>query len=165
MEIPKELSPLIKKALSRLALGDLTEGEMLLYLTDPRRKACGFSEELAADAVELLVREGFLDDVRVLRLVLKKTADRSFGPRRVREELVRRRFTKRHIDAALRRPVDYKARATRKIVSDASFTKLLDTPATRKKLADRLVRLGYDYTTAFDAIAAAQREDFSFGKD
>ena len=165
MEIPERLSPLIKKALSRLALGDLTEGEMFLYLTDPRRRSCGFSEDLAKEAVELLVREGFLDDVRVLRLVLKKTADRSFGPRRVREELVRRRFTKRHIEAALRRDVDYKARAVRKILSDASFSRLPDTPETKKKLADRLVRLGYDYTTAFEAIEAARREDSSFGKE
>ena len=162
MEIPKELSPLIKKSLARLALGDLTEEEMFRYLTDPHRKSCGFPEDLAASAVDLLVREGFLDDVRVLKLVLKKTADRSFGPRRVREELVRHRFKKHHIEAVMRRPVDYKARAVRWIRENGAAQALLATPASKKKLADRLVRLGYDYTTAFDAIASVTEDDSSF---
>lgn len=150
----------MKKALWRLSTGDMTSQEMLLYLTDSHRKTY-FSQEVAERCVCLLVQEGFLDDKRYLKDLVRRLDAKGFGPRRLRQELCRHRFPQRFVDAAVSRDLDYTARAARVLAAKAGADELAKTPAGRKKLSDALVRYGYDYSTASAAIARFSREDFS----
>ena len=158
MEIPKDLSESVKRALNRLSIGDLTCGEMQAYLTDRNRKVF-FSAEIAERTVCLLVQEGFLDDKRYLKLFVRRLDEKCCGPRRIRQELVRRRFSAPYVEAALARSVDYSARATRFLEKKTGAKELAKTPAGRKKLQDALVRYGYDYSTALEAVKNFSRED------
>lgn len=159
MEIPKDLAPALKKALSRLSMGDLTAGEMMAYLTDTHRKSTGFSENVAERCVALLVGEGYLDDKRYLKLCLRRYDARLFGPRRIRQELSRHLFSQKYIDAALNRPLDLKARAVKALVKKDNNKSFPCTPAENKKRIDYLVRLGYDYSTARDAVSRLGGDD------
>ena len=158
MEIPKDLSESVKRALNRLSIGDLTCGEMQAYLTDRNRKAY-FSAEIAERTVCLLVQEGFLDDKRVLKLFVRHLDEKCYGPRRIRQELIRHRFSASYVEAALARNVDYSARALKLLEKRAGAKELAKTPAGRKKLQDALVRFGYDYSTALGAVKNFSRED------
>ncbi|MBE6712884.1 MAG: hypothetical protein E7580_05110 [Ruminococcaceae bacterium] len=158
MEIPKDLSESVKRALNRLAIGDLTCGEMQAYLTDCRRKVF-FSAEVAERTVCLLVQEGFLDDKRYLKLLVRHLDAKCYGPRRIRQELVRRRFSPSYVEAALSRGVDYSARALKFLKERNGAETLSKTPAGRKKLQDALVRYGYDYSTAVAAVNNFSRDD------
>lgn len=160
MQIPAELSLSVKKALWRLSLGDLTAGEMLAYLTDPRRKSTAFPQEIAERTVSLLISEGFLDDKRYLQLLVRRLDAKGFGPRRIRQELSRHRFPPRYVEAALARNVDYTRRALRFLQKKAGAAELSSTPEGRKKLCDALVRYGYDYATAGSAVGLfSQKEE------
>jgi regulatory protein len=158
MEIPKDLSESVKRALNRLSIGDLTCGEMQAYLTDPGRKVC-FSREIAERTVCLLVQQGFLDDKRVLKLFVRTLDEKCFGPMRIRQELTRHRFPPSYVEAALNRRIDYSARALKFLGKKAGAQELAKTPAGRKKLQDALVRYGYDYSTALAAVKNFSRED------
>ena len=152
MQIPAELSVCTKKALARLSMGDLTAGEMLAYLSDPRRKSTAFPKEIAERTVSLLVAEGFLDDKRYFRLFVKRLDEKGYGPRRIRQELSRHLFPPRYIEAAMEREVDYTRRALRFLQKKAGAAELAQTPAGRKKLCDALLRYGYDYSAAGGAV-------------
>ncbi|MBQ3075243.1 MAG: RecX family transcriptional regulator [Clostridia bacterium] len=158
MEIPKDLSECVKRALNRLNIGDLTCGEMQAYLTDRQRKH-SFSPELAERTVCLLVQEGFLDDKRYLKLFVRHLDEKCYGPGRIRRELIRRRFPPSYVDAALARRIDYSARAYKFLEKKSGAAALAQTPAGRKKLQDALVRYGYDYSTALGAVKQFSRED------
>ena len=160
MEIPVELSPSVKRALKRLSMGDLTCGEMEAYLTDPRRSV-SFSPEIAQRTVCLLVEEGFLDDKRYLRLFVKHLDEKCCGPRRIRQELIRRRFPPRFVEAVLDRKVDYTRRAKTFLQKKYGAAPLSLTPSEKKKYQDALIRYGYDYAAASSAISEYMRgEDF-----
>lgn len=158
MEIPKDLSESVKRALNRLAIGDLTCGEMQAYLTDSHRKVF-FPEEIAERTVCLLVQEGFLDDKRCLKLFVRHLDEKCFGPRRIRQELVRHRFSSAYVEAALSRKIDYTARAVKFLKKKSGAAALSATPAGKKKLQDALVRYGYDYSTALAAVNIFSRDD------
>lgn len=158
MEIPKEISAAVNRALKRLSMGDLTCGEMMVYLTDSRRTVF-FPAETAEKTVCLLTEQGFLDDKRVLRLCVRHLDEKCFGPARIRRELTRRRFPPRFVEVVLGRNVDYTARAERLLAGRSDSASLSQTVQGRKKLQDRLVRYGYDYGTARRAVANFSRED------
>ena len=160
MEIPKDLSESVKRALNRLSMGDLTCGEMQAYLTDRHRKIF-FPAEIAERTVCLLVQEGFLDDKRYLKLFVRHLDEKCYGPRRIRQELVRRRFPPSYVEAALSRNVDYSARAVRLLEKRGRAEELARTPAGRKKMQDALIRYGYDYSAALEAVNNFSREEFS----
>ncbi|MBR5295821.1 MAG: RecX family transcriptional regulator [Clostridia bacterium] len=159
MEIPKELSFGVKKALRRLSMGDLTCGEMFSYLTDPR-KANSVSQEIAQRVVCLLTEEGFLDDKRYLKIFVRHLDEKKFGPRRIRQELIKHRFPTRFVEKVLERNVDYTKRAVAFLEKKAGAEGLCRSPEGRKKLQDALVRYGYDFGTAHAAV-----EKFSSGVD
>lgn len=152
MEIPKELSYPVKRALGRLGIGDLTEKEMFLYLTDPRRSA-SFSPEIAERVVVLLRENGFLDDKRYLKNFVRVLDGKCFGPRRIRKELIKHHFPARYVDAVLSRNVDYEKRAFLYLTKKAGAESLSQTKEGRKKLVDALVRYGFDYGVSASAVA------------
>ena len=160
MEIPKELSESVKRALSRLSIGDMTCAEMQAYLTDRQRKI-SFPSEIAERTVCLLAGEGFLDDKRYLKLFVRHLDEKCYGPRRIRQELVRHRFPFSYVEAALSRNVDYGERALRFLKKKRGADVLAQTPEGRKKLQDALVRYGYDYSTARGAVNNFSRVDDS----
>ena len=159
MEIPEELKLPLKKALSRAEYGDMTVGEMRRYLTDPRRKNTGFAPEIADRVIDLLKNEGVLDDKRVLKNLVKRLDQKHFGPRRIRQELTRRLFAPAYVEAALARNVDYGARADRFLADMPRAAEIAADPAGRKKLADRLIRAGFDSATSYAAVKRLSRAD------
>ncbi len=160
MEIPKDVSFCVKKALRRLSMGDLTCGEMLVYLTDTR-KSVSFSREIAERCVCLLTDEGFLDDKRYLKIFVRHLDEKKYGPRRIRQELVKHRFPPRYIERVLDRDLDYQKRALDFLEKKSGAEKLSKTPEGRKKLQDALVRYGYDYAVARVAVSTfSDHEDF-----
>lgn len=152
MNVPKELSSCVNKALYRLSVGDLTSTEMFRYLTDPHRKNTGFEEETARRTVELLISEGFLDDKRYFLLYLKRLDEKCVGPRKIREELTRHGFPRRYVEAALARDVFWTGRAVKLLMKKNNAKALTETVAGKKKLMDHLVRQGYDYAAAREAV-------------
>lgn len=162
MRIPEDLRSPVNKALYRLSMGDMTCGEMLAYLSDPRRKNTGFSTEIAERVVSFLVENALLDDKRYLRLAVEKLDNALVGPRKIREKLVQHRFPPRYVEAALARNVDYTRRAFKLLTKRAGASAQVKTPAGKKKLMDYLVRQGYDYSTATGAVNRfAEAEDAS----
>ncbi len=159
MQIPPELSSCVRKALSRLSLSDMTTAEMTAYLTDPHRKSEPFEKALAERTVALLVQEGFLDDKRYFLSYVKRLDEKLFGPNRLRQELSRRLFPARYIEAALERKVDYRKRALRLLQKKSGVEALAKTPQGRKKLLDYLARQGYDYATAKAALDQISEEE------
>ena len=164
MEIPQELSSCVNKALYRLSLSDLTERELMDYLTDPRRKNTGFSEGIARRTVDFLKEKGMVDDLRFLKETLRRLDAKGFGKRRIREELQKKKFSPRYVEAAMNRKTDEARRAGAVLERIGSASLLAATPAGRKKLVDKLVRLGYDYTTARVAVATISEEDDLFSE-
>lgn len=153
MQIPEELKPPLKRAIARVEYGDLTVEEMRRYLTDPRRKTTGFSQEIAERVVEILVQGGYLDDKRYLRVFVKKLDARLLGPRRIREELQKHHFPTPYVEAAMARRIDFLARAVKLLGKTPRALELAESPQGRKKLVDRLVRSGFDYSTAYTAVS------------
>ncbi len=161
MEIPEDLAPALKKALLRLSMGDMTAEEMKGYLTDPRRKATGFPENVAERCVALLLQEGYLDDLRYLKLCLRRYDARLYGPRRIRQELGKHLFSQKYVDAALNRSIDLKERAVKALVKRERSKDTENTPNENKKRIEFLVRLGYDYITAREAVSRFIGGEFS----
>lgn len=149
------------RALYRLSRGDLTARGMLAYLTEktPRREP--FPEETALEVVRELCARGLIDDKRFLRLVLEKADAALLGRRRLREELVKRKFSPKLIELSLSRERDETALAAR-LLTRENKTPLVSTPEGRKKTLDFLVRKGFDYSAA---IAAIERVSDKEGKD
>lgn len=155
----EECKPCLRKALYRLGRGDLTARGLLDYLTRPSPGKTGFPEEIAMEVTKLLIREGYLDDARFLSLVLEK-ADRSLvGPRKIREELKKKKFSPRAIEIAMSREIDFSARAKKLVLTLPSARLLSQTPQGRKKLCDTLVRKGFDYSDAFSALSVFQEPE------
>ena len=160
MEIPKDLSFCVKRALRRLSMGDLTCGEMFTYLTD-KRKSVSFPPEIAERCVCLLTDEGFLDDKRYLKLFVRHLDEKKLGPRRIRQELMKHRFPPHYVEKVLERNLDYTKRALEFLKKRAGAENLSKTPEGRKKLLDALVRYGYDFANARAAVSAfSTEEDF-----
>lgn len=155
----EECKPCLKKALYRLGRGDLTARGLLDYLTKPSPGKPGYPEEIAMEVTKLLIREGYLDDARFLALVLEK-ADRSLvGPRKIREELKKKKFSPRAIELAMSRDIDFSVRAKKKVLTLPSAELLAQSPQGRKKLCDTLVRKGYDYSDAYSALSVFQAQE------
>ncbi len=164
MQIPKDIRSAVNKALYRLSMGDLTCGEMMVYLTDPRRKNTAFPPDVAERTVAFLSQEGLLDDKRYLKLLVRKMDEALFGLGKIRETLIRHRFPPRFVEAALARKIDYGARACALLQKRSTTPALLQTQPGRKKLMDYLVRQGYDYSTARSAVDSCSEWD-SFSEE
>ena len=143
-------------------MGDLTEREMFLYLSDPRRTAF-FSPDICERTVALLRENGFLDDKRYLKNFLRVLDGKLYGPRRIRTELTKHHFPPLYIDAAMNRKVDYSERAFCFLEKRSGARALCTTAPGRKKLMDALVRYGYDYGAAAASVAkfSGETEEFS----
>jgi len=159
MQIPKEISSAVNKGLYRLSMGDLTCAEMMEYLVSKERKNTGFSEEIAEKTVAFLESEGFLDDKRYLKILLRRYDERKFGPRKIREELIRHRFSHRYVEAAMARRIDYTDRAFALLLREKQTETINQSPKERKKAVDFLVRRGYDYSTALSAVRRIDEDD------
>ena len=148
----------LNKALARLGRGDLTARQMMAHLTEKRPGREPFSQEAAKETVRFLLQQGLLDDKRYLRLLLAKMDASLYGPRKIREELKKRKFSPALVERAFSRELDQAARA-KTLLEKERKTGLSQTPEGRKKLCAFLVRKGYDYAAANAAIAALLREN------
>ncbi len=159
MQIPVEIRSSVNKAMYRLSIGDMTCEEMLLYLTDPRRKNTGFDREIGEKTVQFLRENGFLDDRRYLKEIVSKMDRSCYGPRKIREILIRHRFPPSYVEAALSRNVDYDKRARKRLDQIPRAKEISQTEPGRKKLVDALVRYGFDFSSARGAVEDLSGEE------
>ena len=150
----EETKRCLDRALARLSRGDLTARGMLAYLTEKTPRRAPFSEETARRAVRILLDQGLIDDKRYLRLVLEKADASLLGPRRVREELIKKKFSSALIERAMARPRDDVSLAARLLQKENKIP-LLSGPEGRQKAIAFLVRKGYDFSAAIEAAERA----------
>jgi SOS response regulatory protein OraA/RecX len=86
--------------------------------------------------------------------------DRScYGPRKIREILIRHRFPPSYVEAALSRNVDYDKRARKRLDQMPRAKEISQTEPGRKKLVDALVRYGFDFSSARGAVEDLSGEE------
>ena len=138
-------TPAYVKAMSLLAIGDMSERKMREKLA-----AKGFSADEITEAVDKLKLEGYIKDERLMEnLVAYYSKRKHFGKYRIKLEL-HSKFDRESVDNffdALCECVDFKSFAADEAQKQA------DKGADRKKIAARLTRLGYDASSIRHALS------------
>jgi regulatory protein len=139
-----------ERALAALARKERTVAELEAWLGER-----DFEEEAVAAALGRLVEIGELDDERFARRYAEDKRDLAgWGPERIRESLVARGVAADLVERALGSEDDVAARAAQ--VLDASGRDTRDERERARALAF-LVRRGFPYEAAYDAIRAHSR--------
>ncbi|MBQ9413393.1 MAG: regulatory protein RecX [Oscillospiraceae bacterium] len=134
-----------ERALRILGARPLSEGELYDRLVSK-----GESERNAAAAVAWLVELRFLNDTEYASMLVRHCAGKGYGPRRIREELYRRKVPREKWDEALEelpeqdRTVDRLLRARLKS-AEPDRTEL-------KKATDALLRRGFSWEEVRAAV-------------
>ena len=133
-----------ERALRILGYRDRSIAEMRVRLIDD-----GYPEPAVAEVVDDLVACGLLDDARFASAWVRARAAASFGPQRVRRELVGKGVDPDVIDVALSDVfVEDEADRARRLLRGPA-------PATRQerdRWVRRLIRKGFDLSTALKAV-------------
>lgn len=110
------------------------------------------SPECAKKVIRILVREGYLNERRYAQELTRRLARSGYGPRRVKEELMRRRFAPKIIESTLTEPVEYAD------IGEVLEKRLATRPCDlsdrdgRAKLYQYLCRMGFSPSDAQNAI-------------
>lgn len=124
----------------------------------------GFADTIAEDTVADLERIGLVDDDAFARAFVRDRFNgRGYGPSRLRQDLMRKGVGRATIDAALAELTEAedigeeaREQAAKKWRSLASEE---DTRKRRKKTLDFLVRRGFGFDTARQAVDAAAEDE------
>ena len=150
----------LNRAVEYLAARPRTEREM-----ETRLRQCGYSERSIACVMARLAHEGFINDAQFADLWTQARQERSLGKRRIAQELMRKGVSCEHVDAALSQ-VDEEEQlrqATELCAKLLGRTSGKDARDVRRKVLAALVRRGYGWDTAKQALAradeAAQEDD------
>ena len=142
---PASVEAAKKRALWLLDKRDYSRAELLKKLTEK-----GYAEETAAAAVDRLAELGFVDDARYAPIVVRHSAAKGYGARRVQAELQRRGIPKELWDAAMKEMPAQDESVDKLLRSRMRGAESTDRAAL-KRAADALLRRGY----AWDEINAA----------
>ena len=124
----------------------------------------GFADAVVEDTVAELERLGMLDDAAYARAFVRSRFEgRGYGPARLRQDLQRKGVDRRVIDEALEGLVEAedmgleaRTQAEKKWRSLASEE---DVRKRKKKTMDYLVRRGFGFDVAREAVEALEAED------
>lgn len=164
MKVPQELKKPLARALRRIGYSDITEREMLAFLTDPRKKSEPVSRETAQEVVKILVDNGLLDDRRTLDNALEKWKRRGAGKAKIRQELIRHGFPGELIEEAMNEERDYVSAALSVLEKTPRAEEKILTSEGRNKLMQLLLRRGHasaDARQAMKRYAEKLSGDFS----
>lgn len=128
-----------------LNFGDKSEKVLLSKLKEKE-----YNEETSLAALELMKKFGIVnEEATCKRKVSRYAAEKMYGPRRIRQELMTKGFTSSAVNEALE-------------ITEVDFGKTLDALCKklvtkkritdRKKLTDRLIRSGYGYGEVKEAV-------------
>jgi len=154
----------LQRAYRYLGHRDRTVAELRRYLVGK-----GIPEEIAEEAVEELIEQGYVDDARFARQFAedRRRLD-SWGSERIERRLRELGIGREHIASALRSLAEAAAAGEDEGLPgelDAAVTLLRrrfpappESDRDREKALGLLVRRGYDLELAYDAVRALGRE-------
>ena len=141
---PASVEAAKKRALWLLDKRDYSRAELLNKLTEK-----GYAEAAAAAAVDRLAELGFVDDARYAPIVVRHYAAKGYGPRRIQDELFKRRV-----------PRDFRAEALEQLEDPAETIDRLIERKLRGRTPDRKE---YSRVSAFLARRGFLWEDIREG--
>ena len=143
---------LYRRAMTKLSCGDATPQGLYFRLIDGKYGAV--DHEAAKAVVRLLHREGFLNEERSYEALLDEGKRKFWGAKRLREELKKRRFSKKYEERFCEEEIDYAQRAR-------EFARGFSAPATdkeRESLFRKLIAKGFTLEQASEAVRYAEKE-------
>lgn len=146
----------LNRAVEYLAARPRTEREM-----ETRLRQCGYTDKVIARVMARLAHEGFLNDAQFADLWTQARQERALGKRRIAQELARKGVSREHVDAALSQidEEEQQRQATELCRHLLERTRGKDERDVRRKVLAALVRRGYDWDTAKQALDRAGEED------
>lgn len=135
------------------ALGLLTRREHSRKELTRKLTARGVSAEDAVIAVQRLSEAGWQDDQRYAESMVRSKVSSGYGPIRIRAELAMHGLTREAIAAALDTFEGDWAELAKELVRRRYGPAMKGDPAVRRKVADFLIRRGFDG----DCVRAASR--------
>lgn len=148
----REYPHALERAVSFLAGRARTERELLTCL-----KRCGYTERAIARVMQRLSQAGYINDAQFADQWTLSRTSRAVGKRRIAQELRQKGVDPETIDAAMEQ-IDEDAMldaATALAEKLLARTRGKDERDVRRKVTAALLRRGYDYATAREAIEAA----------
>ena len=142
---------LYRRAMNKLSCGDYTPQGLYYRLIDGRG---GGSHSAAKAVVRRLHAEGFLNEERSYELLLSEGERKYWGKRKLKEELLRRRFRMKYRERLEEEETDYAARAREFARSQAESLPLTDKE--RASLYRKLITRGFSSEEAADAVRLSE---------
>lgn len=147
--------PLAKeRALMLLGYRDHSIAELQRKLRD-----CGYSPSVARAVTDRMTEVELLDDERFSSAWTRSRVSAGYGPRRIRQELVRRGIDPELADAAIAESIDGEGEVAR--ARSALRGRTAANRAERDKLVRRLVSRGFSLSVALAAIELESADQLS----
>ncbi len=144
---------LYRRAMKKLSCGDATPQGLYFRLIDG--KYGPVDHEAAKSVVKRLHREGFLNEERSYEALLSEGERKFWGERKLREELIKRRFSEKFRERFGQETIDYHQRAR-------DFVRTLAAPRTDKEkeaVFRKLTAKGFSFEQAAEAVRCAAGEE------
>ena len=158
----REYPHALERAVAFLAGRARTEHELLMCL-----KRCGYTERAIARVMQRLSQAGYINDAQFADQWTLARTSRAIGKRRIAQELRQKGVNSEAIDAAMAQideddMLDAATVLARKLLAR---TRGKDERDVRRKVTAALMRRGYDYATACQALDAADDDDADEAED
>ncbi len=140
---------LYRRAMKKLSCGDLTPQGLYFRLIDGREDV---NHDTAKAVVRRLFAEGFLNERRSYEALLREGERKQWGKRKLKEELLRRRFGEKYRLRLEEEDTDYDERARRFAREQAGELPLTDRE--RASLYRKLLARGFSSREAADAVGS-----------
>ncbi len=114
----------------------------------------GFSKEAIDKVLDLCVKQGFLDDQKLVRQLVEKAREKGFGSKAIWFKLCCKVGINRSVLEQVIRDTDKnQAESLRKLIEKKSYqTQLLD-PKQKSQLIAKMLRRGYCYDEIMNCLA------------
>lgn len=138
-----------KQAFLSLARRSFFTQELELKLTQK-----GFSKETIDKVLDLCVKQGFLDDQKLIRQLVEKAREKGFGSKAIWFKLCCKVGINRSVLEQVIRDTDKnQAESLRKLIEKKSYqTQRLD-PKQKSRLIAKMLRRGYCYDEIMNCLA------------
>lgn len=146
-------SAAVLRGLRLLQYGDQSARRLAFKLS-----AKGCDREVAAAAAAYLADKGYIREDDTARRRVEASLRKSWGPRRIREDLRANGFSADAVDEALESIADVDFEAACYELVCRKYTPLPDDRAGRDKIIAALIRLGYDAENARAALRRAAKQ-------
>lgn len=156
LEYGAEVWRAVKKGLDILSFADCTRLAMVKKLRER-----GFDKYTAEDAADLLVINGYINEKKLLELLVDKLANtKLYGPSRIRAELYKKGFSRNALDEYLdlfMAEVEFEENLKRLLIKKCDFSRL-DEQKYRESVYAAMYRYGYSVSDTRAAIKFIREE-------